>query len=48
MNEERLRELIRATSNEKIQPLMAKLVEIVSEAYKTGVALGIEIGKGLN
>ena len=48
MKEQEFRELIRDTSNEKIQPLVAKLVEIVSEAYQTGVELGIEIGENLS
>jgi hypothetical protein len=47
MTEDEIRSIILNTLNEKIQPLINKMAEVISEAYETGIAVGVQIAQQL-
>ncbi len=45
MTKEQLTEKYKGTANEKVQPLINQVVEIVAQAFEAGIDLGLSIGK---
>ena len=45
VTKEQLIEKYRGTANEKVQPLISQVIEIVAQAFEAGIDLGLLIGE---
>ena len=45
VTKEQLIEKYKGTANEKVQPLINQVIEIIAQAFEAGIDLGLSIGK---